>query len=521
MRRVNISIRVIGVIGFAAGLYLLLWQGGKTYDITVSGVSFPIPVDLVCILFGAALAVSPELGVYVLAVFLPTKYKRRLLDTAESLIARGKAQSTEVPLAIQLQQNSRSAKQRFYIALALTMLFLVVGVPLLIDRLSTRSDYKRESEHFVRLVQEIRLEFASADQVREHLAQGEAIIHSRPTYATRLIYDLLLRLYDPSIASSAAFKETTSKIYQETIKPNVSSETGLLRIERIKAPQSSSESSIASVTYLTLLATICNDQGEHGAHVDPYLQARQLLQSAIAKDQNKTLSLPATYNAFGVSCLGLLKCYDDYAAKFRGDSTVVENVKSSLGEAVPLTHLALANRASAAYRTAADESSTNLTTARYLNNRVDLLLSFLHMIYFGGLSVNGEIRDKDDQRFLEEEVYSPTSGKEVQPKRLLEILDNWRNDLNKALALSREPEIFFTRAQLYSLGGALNERYHFEDAFWGSASETGIAVLSDLRIARSMQLQNKLFERANSKQYYLEWIWTQEAIRPALEQLSK
>jgi hypothetical protein len=293
----------------------------------------------------------------------------------------------------------------------------------------------------------------------------------------------------------------------------------VLDIEKLDIPQSSFESSSARIAMLSVLAYICDQEGDQGNHVDPYIQARQLLQIVFSEAAAAKLRLPLSYNSEGVANWGLLKCYPQYNEKFKTQPIKLGKFQAAIKERRPLSRLGLVQRAIAAYKRADVQSNTNLAKARFLNNQVDLLLTFLSRIYFEDALDPNDIRDVSDRQFVIEQFSPPTMVPGWTPRILVEILNRWKQQLSEALALSKEPEIYFTVAQLHAVGGRLNDQYHLRDDFWSRDDLVAETALVNLQTAAAMQLPIRIFQESSSERFYLDWLWRRPGMRRQLEKL--
>lgn len=513
-RKTTILLRVFGgLISIIGGL--LFWFGGKQLSLDLfGGVVVPLPLEYFLIVTGLLLLLLPLVPVYILALILPEKYERRLLNYADSLDPEYKALEQDPNpqnVATILYRHIRRANKRSYLFMFIGVLFIFVVLPLLVKNAISISQYKRESDRLVSLVQETRIDFASGDHFREHLHDAEGGMTSDPT-ATRQIYDVLRNLYDPSIKQQDGFDKAVDQVYLSRIKANAT-EAGLLRMEAFKLKKSSSESDRAPATYLTLLATVCNIVGDHGKHLDPYIQGRQLLALAFTYTKQND-NLPATHNMAGVNFAGLLTAYDRLKEKFT-DQTALGSAMAISG--MP-SQLSLLRQAKGEYVLAEQQSPTNLAKARSLNNQVDVMLTFLYLMHVKQQLDPSIVRDDTDRRFLEEELAIKVPEKSVDLQRLIQILDGYNNDLTGALELSQEPDIYFTRAQLLSIGGSLGEQYKLTNSFWGGSDTVAELAFNNLSIAHSLHLPKRLFEKSAKEQYHLEWLWTR--LEERLEKLS-
>jgi hypothetical protein len=481
------------------------------------GVVIPLPLEYLFIVAGLLLLLLPLVPVYILALILPEKYENRLLNYADGFDPDSQAlEKNPNPqnVATILHRHIRRANKRSYIFIFIAVLFVFVALPILVKNAISISQYKRESNRLVSLVQESRIDFASGDHFREQLNDAEAGVPNDAA-ATRQIYDVLKNIYDPTIKKQEGFDKAVEQVYQSKIK-TYATESGLLRIEAFKLKRASSESNLALPTYLTLLATICNIVGDQGVHVDPYIQGRQLLQLAFTYTRQSDI-VPATHNMAGVNFAGLLKAYDSFKEKFATDQQA-QQLQSALGFSGMPSQLSLLRQARNEYMFAQQQSPTNLAKARSLNNQVDVMLTFLDLIHVKKKLDPNIVRDETDRRFLEESLAIKMPEKTVDLPRLVQILDSFNRDLSEALELSQEPDIYFTRAQLLSIGGALGEENKLTNTGWGASDNIAESAFNDLSIAHSLHLPKRLFQRSAKEQFYLEWVWNR--LGPRLDKLA-
>lgn len=522
MRRYSpIYVRIIGGLGIIGGA--VLWAyGGKELAVAYKNIVLPLPLELVLICAGLVLALLPLVFFYVLAAIVPFRpAKRALFNFANSLDPElNKLQTAKSPesIAAVLRSHFTRANQRFYLSVPVIIISLSLVGAFLFFRALSRSNSKKESKQLVSLVQESRIDFSSADHIREALQEVEETIPAT-SVSTARIYDLLKRLYDPSPKDRAEFDQRISDAYETYIRPNIEQGTGLLDTEKFRFKASASESMLAPATYLTLLATICDAEGNQGTNIDPYVESDQLLRLALKGVPDK-VDLPATHNALGVSLAGILKTYSDFEAKFKSDPSVAQRIKSELSMIALPSRLALLREAKYEYEKASSQSASNLAKARSLNNQIDILLTSLYLVHIEHKLNYSEIRDDNDRKFMEDELVPQMPNKPWQPQKLVSNLRRWKASLEQSLALAREPEIFFTRAQLYSMGGRLCEQYRISDEFWGVPDTVASAGVSDLSTAASMHLPQSLFDKSRAEHLFLDWLWTRPNVRPALQKLS-
>jgi hypothetical protein len=516
-KKPTLYLRVFGAaLAIAGGL--ILWIGGKELSLDLyGGAAFSLPLEYLFIVIGLTLGCMPLVVVYFLALILPDKFEERLLNFADSVDPEyNKLKQNPNPQTVTtiLQHHIHRSNKRSYTFILIGVVFVFLILPWLVTQAISSSDSRRESERLVSLVQETRIDFSSGDHIRERLHEAEGRLASSAT-ATSGVYDALKHLYDPSIKNPADFEKAINVIYETQIKPNVS-ETGLLRDDAFRIKRSSSQARLAPAAYLTLLATVCNTVGDNGKHVDPYLQGRQLLRLAFNYFQ-ATDNVPASHNMAGVNYAGLLKAYGSLEEKFK-DEHLAQKVQSALDiNGIP-SQLSLLRMAKAEYVLAEQQSPSNLAKARSLNNQVDVLLTFLSRIHLEGRLDPEIIRDETDRRFLEDEFAIKMPDKTVDHQQLIEILNRFRTNLTEALKLSRDPEIFYTRAQLFSIGGELSEKYKLN--LWGGSDSIAQMAVTDLHTAASMQMPARLFEKADAQQFYLAWLWRRPNMEIQLEQLA-
>jgi hypothetical protein len=516
-RKMISGLRVLGGLALV-GSIVLWWYGGKETVVSYKDVLFPLPWEVVLFCGGLLLAAIPQVFFYVLAGVIPFRpARKRLFDYASSLdpdVRKLNEPMDEVSLASLLKRHFQKADRRFYLSVPTILLAVSVVCAYLYSRGISQANFKRASNQLVALIQEKKIDFAAADAFRERLQEvGDAIPNKQ--IATRRIYDLLTELYDPTLRNVDDFNAKVRGMYEKEIRSHTDRGTGLLKAEDFKSDTLKSESPSSAASYLTLLATICNYEGDHGSYNDPYLQSHQLLNLALA-DVAQNAKLPATHNALGISWAGLLKTYPDFASKFSSNPT---GLTSTLNLKSMPSRLALLREAKSEYEIAAKQSATNLAKARSINNQIDILLDFLDIVHVKNELNIKEIGDDSDRSFLETELAARIADRPWGAEKLLVVLERCRHNLTEALALSQQPEIFFTRAQLYSIGGKLNDRYKFQHPFWGASDLVAAAGVHDLESAAALSLPRQLFDKSRKDQLFLDWLWTQAKYNQTLQEL--
>lgn len=520
-RRARSIARVSGLTLATIGIFLW-WTGGKTVVFAYKDLVFPAPLYLLLVFLGGFLVMFPQVFLYLLSLLLPGAVQESMMaylgiGMLDPTLQRLPVPDDPVTLAHEVSVFITRYTRRLYVSLSVALLSALIVVPLLVVKLVADSNEFRESRLLAELVQRANLELSSADEFREQLRDA-APTNRRAGSATQRTYDILSRLYDPAIRANDLFRSAEVEIYEQNIKPYISSDTGLLDVSFFSQLPSGSESELSRISWLTLLATICNRRGAQGRYLVPYLQAYQLLQLATSVGPKQ--SIPATHNSLGLSLAGLLKNYDPYIAKFAHGAS--EGIRSALGQAVPLSQLALLRLAEAEYKASEQQSFGAFGRARAINNQVDLRITFLYRLHVQERFMISEITDNDDRAFLTSEFAPMIPESKWDSRKLVEVLNRLRSELDNALTLSAEPEIFFTRAQLYSVGGALGEKYNLRDGFWGSTRVVSAAALSDLRVAASLQeLSKQVFEESVASEFYLDWLWKRPELSKALQDLAR
>jgi hypothetical protein len=264
------------------------------------------------------------------------------------------------------------------------------------------------------------------------------------------------------------------------------------------------------------LGLLAIQSGDQGRFLAPYLQARQLLNKAISECP-PNVSIPAAYNARGLAYVSLILRYSDYQLLFE-ESNIRDLVSKELGETQPLSILTLARRADADFERAIATNTSTFSRARYLNNRVDLRMQLLAAIHLDGRQFQ-PVNEAEASVVHDNLDPPPTPApRDWNPLNLAAILDTLDAQLTEASTLSAQPEIFFTRAQLYSIAGELNDKYALGRR-WADNSGTRRHALRDLETATQLGLSPRLIDQQRAAEFRLGWLWKGSEIRILLERL--
>jgi hypothetical protein len=506
----------------------ILWfLGGLPVRVERGHFVFLVPFDIAIIIVGLLFALLPLLPYYVLSLFLPKSKKEEWYKRLQEMEDRGIGSlEAEEDLPAALQERDRYFNRRYYITLVALVLgaglAFGIGLPSVIDRYVKETNFRQSSGRLVRIVHDTRLAFSSADVYRRQIEIATPHIEafgSRET-ATADILAVLNRLFAEEIATPSDFQRSLSEVYEERVDSQARSATGALPPTALECPYSpSKESAATKVTLLTLLATLANEEGDQGRHLRPYIQARQLLVSGLEAAKDIKEPLPSLHNALGVSLTSILKKYSEYEALFESEGEVTDILRQDLGGSEPLSRIDLAQAASAQYKEAADEATSRYLKARYLNNSVDLSMLLIVDVHFRRVRFSPQ--NSSEVHFLEESVDPPPlHGDQWQPLRLPAILARLESNLREATDLAREPDFYFTRAQLYSVAGRLSQTYVFPTSRWSDPGVLYELALEDLSTALRLGMPSSLFAESRAEDFYLDWLWSQPGAQPRLLDLS-
>lgn len=503
LRHSPLYLRILGGIALVGGLLLRLF-GDEAISIDSYGVHFSLPLEYIFFVGGLLLLFLPLLFIYTLALALPEKYKVNFLEYLDRLnpeYQKLKENPGPENFAALLYNHIHRTNIRTYLFILFAVIFSCVVLPLIGLDFYTRWQFKRDSERLVALVQETRIDFTYADDIRARLRELEGLKGSKAV-ATRQIYKILSELFDPAIGNNPeGFKKALDQAHWTYIQKDHSTPIGVLRIEDFKLDKSSAESDLAAATYLTLLATICNNVGKQGTLMEPYIQGIQLLNLADSYKKESDI-VPATHNARGVNLAGLIQTYDDFEKKFQ-DNQAAQIIQSSLKVNGKPSRLFLLRQAIEEDLLAEKQSASNLAKARTKNNRVSAFLPFLYSIYIENNFRADMIQNTADEQFLKENL---AWGE--PPDKLLELFDKFDKELSEATGLSNQREIYYTKAQLRSIGGELGEKQKLGvGGKWTNSELIANLAVEDLRTARNLHLPSAYFEYSFAVKHQLKWLW--------------
>lgn len=528
----------------------MIWNSGLTQNIVYEGTVVPFPLGALLVIGGSVIALWPELPAYLVLLYLPDSRSTALSVIRSYLDAR--AQRKRVPLTQQdapqsaaegvaqiLERHRVRSDRRFTLVMVLfcaTAIILPFGIVRLVDY----NARIRASQRLAQLVQETRLEFASADLLRRELATARQVVEDTgrngfPVLAM-LVSDLET-LYGPTVEDAIAFGEARAALYKQVVASHADSTTGVLKasaFDRLLGADGQAEEH-AAVSVLTVRGVLANDNATQGTWGKPYLQARQLLSTATKIAKKSGFAAPSAENALGVCYAGLMKgqAYTEYVRDF---TNRLAQLKDYCDETAPLTQLALARKAEEYYSNAIagvgkrgkDDSHSvasaadagNFALARYKNNLVDLHLTLLYLVHVEKQTL-GSATDQEEKTFLEKSVY-PTRAGRLDMDKLVEILQAERANINSALMLSKERDIFFTSAQLAAVSGAVLESHAVvvaDDSLLsrGRLRETALA---DLGAARANGMPADFFTEKEARRLYLGWLFEDPVTKMHLESLA-
>jgi hypothetical protein len=515
MRAEVFFLRMFGFVLAVLGC-VQLHQGGLDLPINYKDINVSLPLHLIFILLGALFLLLPKLPLKLLSELPPVKKSKSLSDYIEKLTADNEPPTEAAELAQYVKGFIRWNTIRFWAVLSSATLFFFLYVAVIQPGLTKQAveanAFATESARLLRLLQDSPLDFSSADLFRHQLLTTTPLIQ-RPEYkdsSSFEVYRILSKLYSPGIADSSGFDNQMTLLYDEEIRPHIESDTGILKDSIFKVPYDAALEPINSrVLLLTLLAIVCNEQGGQGRFVEPYIQARQILKTAISLSHDSS-EIAYTRNALGVNYAGLLRGYASYRNLFSPNTKAGRRIAETIDEIQPLAPLALARLAEAEYNLASRTSISNFARARYLNNSVDLRISLLQQSHVGGIKFEGNRKAEED--FLSENVDPPAFPLQGgwRPARLPAILQRLRSDLDQAIRLTQDPRIYFTRAQLFALAGTLSEKYGVEPGYLCPRRDSCDLAIADLSTAASLGLSRRYFSSTLARELGLEWLWKWE-----------
>jgi hypothetical protein len=524
---VNITIfllRLFGTVTTAIASYEW-YRGGFFWTLTRAGSKIDIPAHLILILIGTFLLLAPELLLHLLAAIPPINKSKSFTAWVKrtTLTKKTPTNSGDLPEYIEayVRTNNLIRWAIIFTIAGLSLTYLMFVQPNIIEHEVARVNFRTHTLGLIRLIDEAPLDFSSADLFRHQLFLAGPMIESmgRGTASAKL-YKILTQLYDPSVTSSQLFESQLSHVYESEVRPYLNTEVGTLKESILAVPYTPQlEAMDAKIALLTLLAVLCNEQGDQGQFIRPYIQSRQLLNAALLLSPSSSGGLAFTHSTLGTNYANMLRSYSSYITLFSQNASSQKAIIEAIGETGSLQPLTLARLADQEYRLAYEGASANFPKARYLNNGSDLRISLLHQCHLRGVSLAGQ--GEADAEFLSKNVDPPpkAAGTDWKPESLNSILTKLHSDLDLALSLSKNPRIYFTRAQLYSLSGSLSEKYGSQ--YLGSPVELQGWGLHDLQTAADLGLNPHHFAPARASDLALDWLWKFDSIRPSLLRLSK
>lgn|GEM_PF-2125723 len=517
-------IRVFGLLLTAVSLYY--WtKGGDIGTVEYHGVTVSLPLALILTVLGATFFLFPILPLTIFVALAPEALTGWARKVIQEYTLPSPADGTPVPadpLSERLNTFIKHSNRRFWSTIIAILFFVTLIAPFLVTVQIARSSFRQHSNGLIRRLTETRFDASSADAFRRELQEAGPSLESFDSTATHEIYTILSKLYGPAVTNTPSFERQLSALYDEKIRPHVLQSVGIIDIDTLSLPyQPSLEPIAAKITLLSLLANICNEQGNQGKYIDPYLQARQLLRIALTNKVRDQADLAYTHNVLGVNYADSLRCYSQYLAKLASRSDASQKIRLALGEDQPLSPFSLARSADTHYRLAADASSNSFAKARYLNNSADLRISLLQKAHIHGEPIEGRDNAADEQ-FIVQNVDPPIQNDPSwHPTRLELILKNLAEDLTTAIDLAHAPRIYFTRAQLYSLAGQLHEKYRFQAAEpWSSEERLRALATGDLQTADSLGLPRRFFDPTRANELGLSWLAQSATARLVLSDLA-
>jgi len=501
--RARLSFAVVGLVFTILGAYI--WRrGGITLPGTYQGFAVPLPLHFAFLALGLLLIAFPQVVVSTLIFLLPERARSPLPPLLDLLTTDPEPDqlpdnATATQVAAHVEHTYKRHMRRLYGTVSVSAAVLFVVLPFAITEQLSRTEFQRSSDRLVEVIQQFPLDYSSADHVRAVLRDTEASVHSFPGTATAKLHEVLSDLYAAPIASPKDFDIALVAAY----KNHVCSRTGngaSTIAPSVQAMSSNPTHEGAKITaaYLTTLAIICDEQGNQGEFLPPYLFARKLL--AAASDIAKDKPLAITSNMQGVTYSALLRRYDEYAA-------LPKNSNSGIGaDDAPVSCVTLARSADDAFSAAVDSNTNNFNRSRHLNNRADLRMWLIHYAHI--LKRPLVSQDEGERQFLRAEIDPPPAGALTwRPSELPHILQRLRKELDSAFSLSPDARILVTRSQLLSLTGQVCESYKLETPPCNNPSLLLTDAINDVTMARRMGLSFRFFNERRADELFMSWMW--------------
>ncbi len=520
MKRLVQVLRWAGVAVLLAGTVIFMMGGWW------EGVSSPaadqvlIPVHLFLIVVGILLFVAPQIFPWATGLVLLTvrpTWGHKVLDSLENADYENSGQQENESDLGEILNTVRELKsksnRRYFTVLGLGGGALLVA-PLVTAEIVDQRNFLRDCFRLSHLVQHERLDFDSSNVFRR------ALDEVRPSFRSFAVADsssdslfaYLDLLYGTEVVDTALFESALTEIYEERIAQNARRDLGVLLPEALAARETFlGEPPLAVATALTVQGLVALTQGDDGKFVKPYLQARQLLQAATALGED----VPAAWNGLGQAYANMIVAHEAYSALF--EDAAKPTLEKTIGELTPQTRVALAREAVECYERSLGIDPSAFARARALNNKADIVISLLREVHENGVDLT--IQTSGDREFVNLNLDAPPVPRPVdwKPSGLIAILQRLETEVSQAAILGREPDIFFTRAQLRSLAGALVEKYGLQGNPWMDPEAVRTQVIADLYAARSLGLPATYFEREEATRLGLAWAWADPAAVPYLE----
>jgi hypothetical protein len=342
--------------------------------------------------------------------------------------------------------------------------------------------------------------------------------------ATAKMVEILADLYQVNSAKPTSFEEAQSRVYDEYVRPYLRTDVPLVNPESITKQyflKSSLDSEQAQSSLLTLLGVVCILQGDQGSHIFPYLQARQFLQ--LAMNGKKGDLLPEAHNALGNALGSILKLHADYVSHIYTNEENKKAVTQFLPgfETSPLEQSELFQLAYREYSLASDQGTNDFIRARSLNNLVDLWQTAAHRIYIDNDNSLLVASNLGTSQFVTSKLALPSDPGACRGLELM--LGQQLRQIDEACRISRESDIFFTRAQLLAVGGEIAGVKRCSIQFWADSPEVCSAAVDSLSIAKSLHSPLRYFGEQSSEKLNLGFLWTRcsDSIRKRLEGLAQ
>ena len=502
-------VRLFGLLLLIVGA-VVWFIGFAIIPVSFRGISMIIPLHFILIGIGGILILLPVLPFYFIASMIPGARGERFYNFLEDRFppTRGIAPSGEkgdsVSVVGWVKKEMRHRDRRYYATLSAVILLAFVGLPLMVNGLITRRVFNSTSLAIANMVQNHPVAFSAADDFRQQLTLGESAIQSYRGWdtATEATYRILEYLFGDEVTSDSIFYDRLTIIYAEEIDKREPNSTHYLTAEAFDWPcRSAVESLKACQSYITLLASTALVQGRDGQYFRPYVRARQLATAATTQSDTSS-PVPAAYNVLGMSFLNFLMNYDEYHQVVQAISRAKSEgiVVPYFDEDVPFGKLRLALLANTAFESAIRTTPTNFTRASYLQNSV-----LLRIMILARSIIDGEEFDPVDE--IEVRFLANITG-DLDAQSLAATISSLDTQLQEAISLASRPEIFFTRAQLYSIAGQISALGMLDGTVWSDTTSLRPKALASMGTAYNLGLPRELFLPDRASSLRMEWLWS-------------